>query len=353
MPTDRQNFIEVDASLLPYLRAADEREADSLLAQLISDCADPTIRGILRNKLHVSLNLTDGRTENQDALEIMGDVHAQLLADLHDLKDDKRRETISNFRGYVAVITYHACYQHLRQKNPERWQLKNKLRYLLTHRSIFDLWKDETETWVCGFSRWRGSDSISPTKLAHLRDNSAWFSVNEKQVTDAHPAALTKLLTTVFEHSAQPVVLEDLVSLVANLYGISRPTEVNDEALVSRKRFGVGQSDVVAMTEQRTHLARLWSEIRELPLRHRAALLLNLRDARGRGVIHLLPLTRVATIRQLADALGFAHEDFALVWNELPWDDARIADHFGFTRQQVINLRHSARARLARLVKGF
>jgi hypothetical protein len=348
-----QNLIEVDASLLPYLRAADEDEADSLLAQLISDCADPTIRGILKNKLHVSLNLTDGRPENQDALEIVSDVHAQLLADLHDLKDDKRRDTICNFRGYVAVITYHACYQHLRQKNPERWQLKNKVRYLLTHRPVFDLWKDGTQAWVCGFSGWRAVDSISSSKLTQLRDTGAWFSINEPQGTDVQPAALTKLLTAIFERCGQPIALEEIVNLVASLYGICRPTQAKQRTLSSREVSGFPLSDVVALTEHRIHLAHLWSEIRELPLRHRAALLLNLRDARGGGVIHLLPLTRVATIRELADSLGFAHEDFALVWNELPWDDARIADYFGFTRQQVINLRQSARARLARHVKGF
>jgi hypothetical protein len=217
---------------------------------------------------------------------------------------------------------------------------------------VFDLWKDKTQAWVCGFSRWRGTDAISPTKLAQLSDNSEWFSVNEGHSKNVQPAALTKLLTTIFERSGQPVRLEDIVNLVANLCGICRPTQAEDGALTSRD-LGVAQTDVVAVTEHRIHLGRLWSEIRELPLRHRAALLLNLRDARGRGVIHLLPLTRVASIRQLADSLGFSLEDFARLWNQLPWDDAKIAGYFGCTRQQVINLRQSARARLARRVKGF
>jgi hypothetical protein len=36
------------------------------------------------------------------------------------------------------------------------------------------------------------------------------------------------------------------------------------------------------------------------------------------------------------------------IWGRLPVDDHTIAERLGLTRQQVINLRKSARARLAR-----
>jgi hypothetical protein len=41
------------------------------------------------------------------------------------------------------------------------------------------------------------------------------------------------------------------------------------------------------------------------------------------------------------------------VWNDLPIEDARIAELLGVTRQQVINARKSGRERLARRLKGF
>ena len=41
-------------------------------------------------------------------------------------------------------------------------------------------------------------------------------------------------------------------------------------------------------------------------------------------------------------------EELAGMWNSLPLDDRGIAERLGITRQQVINLRKSARARLAR-----
>jgi hypothetical protein len=83
------------------------------------------------------------------------------------------------------------------------------------------------------------------------------------------------------------------------------------------------------------------------------ALLLNLREADGRGCLALFPGTGVASLRQIADALEFPAERFAELWPRLPLDDATIAGLLELTRQQVINLRKSARERLARRLKGF
>ena len=82
-------------------------------------------------------------------------------------------------------------------------------------------------------------------------------------------------------------------------------------------------------------------EIRQLPPRQCAALLLNLKDAQGRGVIALFPLERIATMREIAAALGMPAERFAALWNDLPIEDLAIAELLAVTRQQVINLRKS------------
>jgi len=100
-------------------------------------------------------------------------------------------------------------------------------------------------------------------------------------------------------------------------------------------------------------LQRLWEELTQLPVNQRAALLLNLKDASGFGCITLFPAIGIATIRQLAAALELSAERLAELWNELPIEDARIAELLGLTRQQVINARKSGRERLARRLKGF
>jgi hypothetical protein len=53
-------------------------------------------------------------------------------------------------------------------------------------------------------------------------------------------------------------------------------------------------------------------------------------------------------VRQLASALEISVDNLAQMWNELPLEDARIAQLLGLTRQQVINARKSGRERLAR-----
>ena len=72
------------------------------------------------------------------------------------------------------------------------------------------------------------------------------------------------------------------------------------------------------------------------------------RDADGHGVIFMLPFTGLVTMRGIAEVLEIPAPELAALWRTLPLDDAAIAMRLGITRQQVINLRKSARARLGR-----
>jgi hypothetical protein len=98
----------------------------------------------------------------------------------------------------------------------------------------------------------------------------------------------------------------------------------------------------------REELQALWREVAELPLNQRIALLLNLRDPDGGSAMHALPATGIVSMVELARLLGIDDAELAALWDQLPLDDLTIASRLGLTRQQVINLRKSARARLAR-----
>src|SRR5439155_27318947 len=100
--------------------------------------------------------------------------------------------------------------------------------------------------------------------------------------------------------------------------------------------------------EQRLFFEQIRREVCQLPVLQRAALLLTLRDSRDGAVISFLPFSGVASKEELARLLEMPYEDFQKLWNELPLDDSRIAQMFDITRQQVINLRKTARERLAR-----
>jgi len=108
------------------------------------------------------------------------------------------------------------------------------------------------------------------------------------------------------------------------------------------------RSNVAVMVERRMYLAALWKEICELRPLQRVALLLNLHDSNGQDMLRLLVLVNVARLSEIAASLDLPVQELAELWGGLPLDDTAIARRLGVTRQQVINLRKSARERLAR-----
>jgi hypothetical protein len=331
-----------DALLWPFLRATDPSIAELLLGELIQEQADPVIAKILKSKLRVSLIGTQGNQENQDALEIAGELRATLLADLRALQQNPRQKSIRSFPDYVAVKTYSACADYFREKNPRRWRLKNLLRYQLKRNSQFALWKAEDNLWYAGLSEWRGSGAGNSTRP--LPSSSAIRGMFP--TPHAQELAPVELLAAIFELAGHPVALEQVVTLAAQVWIITDPAP---EALDNPDReLASSTPGVDLLLEQRLYLEKLWAEVCQLPVMQRAALLLNLRDAQGGSAISFIPHLGIASQKQIAQILELSDEKFSALWNELPLDDARIAKQLGITRQQVINLRKTARERLAR-----
>ena len=75
--------------------------------------------------------------------------------------------------------------------------------------------------------------------------------------------------------------------------------------------------------------------------------------AEGLAVIMQFPLHGVATIADIAGAVGIPLKEFAALWPELPLRDEEIARLLEITPQQVINLRQSARRHLAKRRQTF
>jgi hypothetical protein len=167
--------------------------------------------------------------------------------------------------------------------------------------------------------------------------------------SSAFELSLPALVASTLELADRPLRLEHLVSMIFELKGLSEQQQLDEEAA-----FNITGTveDHASSMEQRELLIKIWEELGEMPVMHRRALLLNLTDRRGESLIQELPMVRVASIRSIADILEIPHEQFAELWNQLPIDDKRIAEMFGLTRQQVINLRHSARSRLKRSLGG-
>ena len=338
---------QIDPLLLDYVRAASDSESEDQLSIILSQHAEPVIRRVMRHKLSFRLNRFDSRSEQQDAEDLQSEVVLELVSVLRELRNDQSARPIRDFQGYVAAITFRACAEYLRKKRPRRASLKNRVRYILSHLPAFDLWRSGDGEWLCGFAVWR-ADSTSQTSPI------SFVSVDGSTLPDAARETRLnppELLAAIFDRARAPVRFDDLISVLADLWGVNdesseAETEVLDQLPDLRTSFATE-------IEQRMYLRNVWEEIIQLPPRQRSALLLNLTDKKGQGVIALLPGIGIASFREIAAALEMTVDQLAAIWNNLPLEDAEVAKILGLTRQQVINLRKSARERLSRRTRAF
>ena len=358
-PTDGQVEAHLsDALLLSYLHSTDEAESECLAAQLISEFARPIIRSVINYRLPLAFSQTAIAHSHEDAEDISSEVVLEVLTRLRKLKTNPNGLAINSFRSYVAAITYRACCEDLRRKKPHRASLKNRLRYVLTRCPTLALWKSNNREWVCGLSAWENrKSSLRSVRLQQLLDDPHLVeqaAVSSQDVARMNPP---DLLAVIFNWVDSPVRFDDLISIVARLWGIKDQVGTTDsypvEHSTTHDRLLYSQGDIASEVDQRNYLQRIWAEIGQLPQRQRSALLLNLKDTVGEGVIALLPVIGIATFHEIAEALGMSADQLADLWNNLPLDDAAIASLLNVTRQQIINLRKSARERLARRMKAL
>lgn len=350
---------QIDDLLLPFTKTPDELESERLLSRLITEHAAPIVRKILKYKTRRAASINEAE---QEAEEISSDVMLQLVQRLQNFRSDYAARPIEDFSGYVAVVTYNAYDRFVSRKYPNRRRLKNGLRYLLTHRAEFAAWQTGEGNFVGGFSGWQHNHSASESssvRVQTLRDDARAFA-EENYNRDWHDAKRGyELLTAIFEWTDAPVELDLLVSIVADWWNVTDETIEIDGANRTDEKENAGlqiadtRADASIENERRVYLKKLWDEIAELPVRQRAAILLNMRDEGGRGIVDLWLIVGVASAQTMAGILELTAEKFAGLWRKLPLDDNQIAAHLGLTRQQVINLRKSARERLARRMKTF
>ena len=355
-----------DSLLEPLLLAAGDEQTDAFLSQLITTHVEPVIKGVIRYKLHFNSSHAEEQAEADD---ISQEVTLQLLAALQKFRQQPQVHPISDVRGLAAVIAHRACSRWMRSQFPERHALKNRLHYLLTRQNGFTLWQDQDRKLMAGFAAWqeqggrgphagaarKGFEPATKGQLKSIANDERLLAQIRLLWKGRQQGAANDILAAIFNHLGGPIEFDELIGGLAELLSIRdqpiESTEQNEDAMALTAAGG--ERDTLWQVEKRIFMQRLWEEVRLLPLNQRVALLLNLRDAEGRGCIALFPAAGIATVRQLAEMVGMRAEEFAELWNELPLEDARIADRLRLTRQQVVNTRKSARERLRRRLKGF
>lgn len=343
-----------DELLLPWLQASDRAQAQDFLARLISEHAVPTIHEIVAYRLKAFPKFKAYSRNSQDAEDLCHEIVLQLLAKLTHFKE-AGEPPINNFRGYVATVAHHACSMYWRQQHPQRTRLKDQLRYVLHNQRGFALWEAGNKVWLSGYEAWReqGKTAVPQRRVRALQDDPSRIEANGSGKVALTSLHFSDLLAAIFNQLGSPVEFTALVNLVAALRGIKDYTEQtpNSEGGLESApdQRTISHADRI---EQRLYLERLWLEICQLPLPHRRALLLNLRAADDRGLVVLLVELRITTLHQLAEVLELPPLEFAELWRELPLEDTRIAGLLKLTRQQVINLRSSARRQLANRMRA-
>lgn len=328
-----------DPLLQPFVEAEDDSEAERQLSILIECHALPLARTIAGRKLRAyGAGHARGGSDAMD--DVVADAMATLVERLNAARADSESPPIGRFISYAATVIHSACAHHVRRRYPERTRLKNRLRYVFGTDQRLALWTDDSDDAICGLAGWRGRapDQDARRRLRDLTERGAGWPA-------APPAALAAKAAGILETIGGPVEFDLLVAAAAAASGLIEPREGYDPDTVAAP-----MPSPEVHIDQRRFLARVWREIGELPVRQRTALLLNLRDATGAGLLWLLPITGIATIADIARVLDLPVPEFARLWREIPLDDAAIGARMGCTRQQVINLRMSARKRLSNRV---
>ena len=346
--TEQGGTAQPETLLDEWLREPDRNRAAVLLDNLVSGYAAPLIRRIVSFKL-TSIGRRVGGIQRADVEDVSSNALYQLLARLERLKSAGRPPAVRNFSGYVAVTAYNACNEYFRSKKPAWLSLAMKLRYLMTHSPQLALWDTDAGQEVCGFAHSRGRDRGSDlTSLGEARDRL-------RQSADPSRFSINGLAESILQAAGAPLIFDSFVEIVADWSGLREAQvqsleEDTDEGAKPWEQLQDAQATPETRLIGRHYMERLWTEICELPIPHRKALLLNLNDGAG-GDIQLFVHLGVASVEQIANTLEMKPIEFARLWNELPLDDMRIARELGISRQDVVNRRSAARKRLVRRMK--
>jgi hypothetical protein len=307
-------------------------ENDPVLRALLQ-CADAcnaeaALEGLVR-RAHVVIDSIVGyyRRRNMldaaDGEDITSTVRVRLLQKLRLVANDG--ETIATYDGYVARLTYNAVNDVFRGRFPQRVLLKRRLREIARRDSRFAL-EATPQGEICRLIEHGKTAVVTPVAVRSL------------------PGDFGDAMETLLRAAAGPLPVSDLLAAVS----IGHKSRAGRSYAGRTSMPGDDAGNPLLRLERREDVEGLWTEIELLPVAQRIALLLNLRSEGSGSAIALLVLVGATTFDALAAALAMSPKELAELWSDLPLNDLTIAARLGITRQQVINLRKSARKRLGR-----
>lgn len=332
-PDDSEQLYEA------FLAARDPIAADRLLEELLTISIEPRISRFLRRHLHVSLRSEDDSSVNQDALDLAGEMRVAMINALRRFRESPGEHRIRSIDAYASVVIRNFYNEYLRRKYPVRFRLRNQLRYVVENTQGMSMSRGPQDRSICGLDRHMAD---APVQIVLNGASPDLRERLERSGVDIGSGAIAGLVEAILSDARAPVALDDLVAALAELRGIRETIDVEINEAIE------GQDDPAGATDLKEFLTTVWRDILELPLRHRKVLLLHLADDHDDNLLIMFPVHGVASIRAIAAAVEMEADELAGIWSRLPLPDLEIAKLMGLERQQVINLRQSARRSLQR-----
>jgi hypothetical protein len=340
MRSDPSPSQKSDSLLTPYLDAGSDRGAEKQLGLLLEQTAFPIVDRVLHTKLGSSQKSAASDEKRKDMEDLRGEIVLRLIARLRSLRRGSPGQEIANFPGYVAETAYRAVNGHWRKVYPRRFSLENQVRHLLQEHPDLALWQIEQGEWLCGFVAWHdpGRPGSQRGGRRHLLFD---VHVIERDALAGESAAHmspVRLVAAVFDWAGCPILLAELVGVVAELWNIrDGPPDPLPEKL--------DRPDEDTVREQvlrRITLQQCWQEIRRLPAKQIAAIILDTEENMVRSLVDVAEIPP----GEIIEALELPVEVVALRLPDFPLKDAEIAAVLGISSNWVAKMRMVARRNL-------
>jgi len=324
---DLDELVAVNDPLLrPLIVCDSEDERRAAVEAVLTKHAVPVIQRIVQRQ-----RASDRMFRAQDAEDIASSVVLRLLRRLQRVPFD-RDEAINRVADFAARMTFNAIHDFQRSHFPERTRLKQRIRYLVERDARFRTSAPAAGP-ACALASWPESGDAAGQLPASWQHHD--------------PARAAEAIESLLTAAGRPLLIDDVVDALAEAWKIEERCSVASSEVADQRQCQAAQ------LETRRRLDALWRETCALPAPQRAALLLNLRDGDGGSAISLFPLMGIASLDEVAATIDLPLPRLAKLWSQLPLDDLTIASLLGLSRQKVINLRSSARQRLARRLRNW
>lgn len=338
----------MDNLLVQYLTADDARERQQHLDELVTVCASPVIRQVLRQRLGLYVSAQGVNEDNQDAEDLYQEAMMRVVKLLNRIQYSSIE--IDNLDLYVSRIAANACTDFLRAKSPARTRLKDGLRHLLKRHKDLISWERDGEI-LCGFASWHnaGKSAFSTQSYQDLETKLDSFQLLHFADEDLRRAPVSQVVAELFYWIGGPVEIDVLVLMIAYLRDI-KDEQIQSLDDLSQARLDVYSVSVSQLGESHLEtielLARLWQAVIQLPAEQRDAFALSFEDGAGQDLFTVLRAAEIANWKELAQGMGRSVEEVVRLRVEMPMDAASVAAEIKASRENVYKWRFRAIRRL-------